>query len=301
MGCRCRGAPLSCYNGAMHTTRWLTALTAAAVLTALAMPAQAADLRLSAISSLGLSCGVAGGRVGLQEGRFGGFIEGAYCTSNVEGQSGKAAFGGGVTFDVFDAGLVSGYVLGGGGFQGSSSVLFAGVGARVGLDLVPVEGFIEAGYQRVSTPLVNVPGPRFALGVTYRMNVGDLGQYAAPVAETSSTSGGSATSGPAECQLTPEADAASARATAVGAANEALDAAASSYSAGFSNFSYRVNTSGVTINGNSARVSGSVTISLTNRSTGERTTSTYSGTVSLVRDGCGWRATGYSRSGGGEG
>ncbi|GGN27445.1 hypothetical protein [Deinococcus daejeonensis] len=286
----------------MRKTRWLTALTAAAALTALDTPAQAADLRLSATSSLGLSCGVAGARAGLQEGRFGGFIEGAYCTSNVEGQSGKAALSGGLTFDVFDAGLISGYVLGGGGFQGSSSVLFAGVGARVGLDLVPVEGFIEAAYQRVSTPLVNVPGPRFAVGITYRINVGDLSQYAAPLAETSSTSGGATgTSGPAQCQLTPEADAASARATAVGAANEALDAAASSYSAGFSNFSYRVSTSGVSINGNSARVSGSVTISLTSRSTGERTTSTYSGTVSLVRDGCGWRATGYSRSGGEEG
>lgn len=283
----------------MLTTRWLTALTATAALTALALPAQAADLRLSATSSLGLSCGVAGGRVGLQEGRFGGFIEGAYCSSNVEGQGGKTALGAGITFDVFDAGLVSGYVLGGGGFQGSSSVLFAGVGARVGLDLVPVEGFVEAGYQRVSTALASVPGPRFAVGITYRMNVGDLSQYATPTTGDASTGGtGEAASGPNECKLTPQEDAESAKATAVGAANEALSAAASSYSAGFSNFSYQVSAGAASINGNSARVAGSVTISLTSRSTGERTTSTHSGTVSLVRDGCGWRATGYSQNGG---
>lgn len=293
---RVQGHPAFVLERSMRKTRWLTALTAAAALTTLATPAQAADLRLSATSSLGLSCGIAGARVGLQEGRFGGFIEGAYCTSNVEGQSGKAAFGGGVTFDVFDAGLVSGYVLGGGGFQGSSSVLFAGVGARVGLDLVPVEGFIEAGYQRVSTPLVNVPGPRFALGVTYRVNVGDLSSMtgAATGGESSEGTGGQS-GAPQVCNVTPEQDEAAVRSATVSAANEALSAAASSYSAGFSNFSYQVNVTGVSINGNTATASGTVTISLTNRSTGQRSTDTYPGTVRLVRSGCGWSATGYTR------
>ena len=79
------------------------------------------------------------------------------------------------------------------------------------------------------------------------------------------------------------------------AAREALSAAASSYAAGFSDFAYDVTVGGVSIDGNSATVSGSVTVSLTSRSSGQRTTETYPGTVTLVREGCGWRPTGYSR------
>lgn len=289
-----QGRPAFVLQRSMRKTRWLTTLTAAAALTSLATPAQAADLRLSATSSLGLSCGVAGARAGLQEGRFGGFIEGAYCTSNVQGESGRGAFGAGLTFDVFDVGLISGYVLAGGGVQGGSSVLFAGVGARAGLDLVPVEGFVEAGVQRVNTILQPIYGPRLTVGVTYRVNVGDLSQYASPVTETGSAVPASA-GVPAQCSLTPQEDAAAASAATVAAAREALSAVASSYSAGFSSFSYDVNVGSVSINGNSATVSGSVTISLTSRASGQRTTDTYPGTVTLVREGCGWRPTGYSR------
>lgn len=293
---RVQGHPAFVLERSMRKTRWLTALTAAAALTSLATPAQAADLRLSATSSLGLTCQVAGGRAGLQEGRFGGFVEGAYCTSNVQGEAGRGAFGAGLTFDVFDAGLVSGYVLAGGGVQGSSTVLFAGVGARVGLDLVPVEGFVEAGVQRVNTVLQPIYGPRLTVGVTYRANVGDLSRYASSVPEGSGIDGGGAPGGaPEQCTLTPQEDAAAASAATVAAAREALSAVASSYSAGFSSFSYDVNVGSVSINGNSATVSGSVTISLTSRASGQRTTDTYPGTVNLVRSGCGWRATGYTR------
>ncbi|GGK90873.1 hypothetical protein GCM10010844_06790 [Deinococcus radiotolerans] len=226
---------------------------------------------------------------------MGGFVQGAYCRTGVQGQGGATAFDAGVTFDVFDAGLVHGYVLGGGGVQAGSGVLFAGVGARVGLDLVPVEGFLEAGVQRVSTVLAPIYGPRLALGVTYRVNVGDLSRFAGTGIGAAVDSAPGASSAPESCNLTSEQDRAAVRSATISAANQVLTAAASSYSAGFSSFSYQVNVGGVSISGNTATVNGSVTITLVPRGSSTATSETYPGTVTLVRSGCGWRATGYSR------
>ena len=64
----------------------------------------------------------------------------------------------------------------------------------------------------------------------------------------------------------------------------------------YSGVSYKITIGGVSINGNSARVSGSVSVQATQNSNGQRVTGSYSGTVSLVRSDCGWQATGYSRS-----
>lgn len=281
-------------RGMLKKARWIAGLSllSAAVLST---QASAADLRLSATSSLGLSCQVAGVRAGLQEGRFGGFVQGALCRTGVQGQGPQAAFDVGLTFDVFDAGLVHGYVLAGGGVQAGSSVLFAGVGARAGLDLVPVEGFLEAGVQRVNTILAPIYGPRLTLGVTYRVNVGDLGRLAGTGGAAAGENVPGSGAAPETCNLTPEQDEAAVRAATVSAANQALTAIASSYSAGFSSFSYKVNVGSVSINGNNATANGSVTINLVARGSNTPTSDTYPGSVNLVRSGCGWRATGYTR------
>ncbi len=102
-------------------------------------------------------------------------------------------------------------------------------------------------------------------------------------------------SAPAGCHLTPEQDRAAARGVASSAANSALSAAALVYAAVYSGVSYQVEITGVGINGNTARVGGKVTVNATQRRSGKAVSDTYGGTVNLVREGCGWQATGYTR------
>ncbi|MBZ9752777.1 hypothetical protein K7W42_18210 [Deinococcus sp. HMF7604] len=254
--------------------------------------ASAADVRLGLNSSLGLGCQVAGVRAGVQEGRLGFYGQAAFCLSNVEGRAGGAAFGVGASFDIFSTAGLTAYALLGGDVQNGTAVVHGGLGLRYGVPLVPVEAYVEAGVQRINTPLQAIFGPRLALGVNYKVNVANLQgtlPTAAPAGEVSSTGA------PASCQLTPEQDAIGAQTTAAAAAESALSAAAGAYAAGFSNFSYKVTTTSSRVVGNSAVVRGSVTISLTSRSSGERITDTYSGIITLERADCGWVATGYSR------
>ncbi|GGM14852.1 hypothetical protein GCM10010841_24260 [Deinococcus aerophilus] len=112
-------------------------------------------------------------------------------------------------------------------------------------------------------------------------------QYTDSAAYTDSTT--------AECKLTPEQDIAAARAVASSAANSALSVAALAYTATYSGVSYKVEITGVGIHGNTAQVGGKVTVKATQRSSGKPVSDTYSGTVNLVREGCGWQASGYTR------
>lgn len=98
------------------------------------------------------------------------------------------------------------------------------------------------------------------------------------------------------CKLTPEQDAANATAAANAAARSALSAAAAAYSAMYSNVSYEISIGEASVNGDSASVSGSITLRGTNRKTGEDVGGTYSGVVSLSRSGCGWAPTGYKQN-----
>lgn len=118
--------------------------------------------------------------IGLQEGRFGVFGEGAYCRSGVDGEAGSAAFGLGATFDLISMGGFTGYALAGANLQNGSPVVYGGVGGRYGLELFPVEGFAEVGVQRLSTDLLAVTGPRVTIGLTYRSFVGPLASLVAP-------------------------------------------------------------------------------------------------------------------------
>ncbi|MGM9321444.1 hypothetical protein [Deinococcus aquaticus] len=281
----------------MFKRNWLTVTAAALSLTAITLPstASAADVTLGLNSSLGLGCQVAGVRAGVRSDRVGLYGQVSYCTSNLEGESGSVAGGGGVTVDLFSAGDVTGYALLGGSFEGGDPVAYAGIGARYGLALVPVEAYLEAGVQRTFTPLAPITAPRFALGINYRVNVANLQGSFSGVADA----GGEGYSGgaPATCNLTPQQDVANAKSAASSAARSALAAAARSYSAVYSNVSYSLNVGSVNVSGNSARVNGSVTLKATLKSSGEAVGGTYSGTVNLVRSDCGWSATGYTRSG----
>lgn len=260
--------------------------------------AGATDLKLGLNSSLGLGCPVVAGRFGVQVDRIGVYGQVGYCSSNVQGQSGSVTFGGGLSVDLFTASNVTTYALIGGDIQGNNGVLHGDVGLRYGIALIPVEGYLEAGVQRTSTALGPVIGPRIALGITYRVDAGNLqGTIPAPLKLDDGTPTTTYTgTAPAECNLTQEADIASARGAASSAANDGLSAAANSVRAAYSDIGYSITITGVGIDGNSARVGGQVKVSATQRSTGQRVSGTYGGTVSLVRDGCGWRATGYTRS-----
>lgn len=261
--------------------------------------AGAADIRLGLNSSVGLGCQIVGGRVGFQEGRFGIYGQGAYCTSNVEGQSGTGAFGGLITGDLFTFGNVTTYALVGAEVQGSNTALQGGLGLRYGIALLPVEAYVEVGAQRISTALQPIIGPRLAVGVNYRLNVATLqGQIPAPLVFEDGTTNQYAGSAPEECKLTPEQDIASARSAARAAANEGLGAAASAYGAAYSSVSYKIEITSVGINGNVGSAGGKVTISATQNSNGQRVSGTYGGTIKLVRSGCGWQATGFTRNDG---
>ncbi|MCD0169451.1 hypothetical protein [Deinococcus sp. 23YEL01] len=280
----------------MFKRNWLTLTAAALSLTAITLPstASAADVTLGLNSSLGLGCQVAGVRAGLRSDRVGVYGQLSYCTSNLESESGSLSGGGGLTVDLFSAGDVTGYALVGGSVEGGDPVAYAGLGARYGLQLVPVEAYVEAGVQRAFTSLAPITAPRFSVGVSYRMFVENLqGAAVTPTNAQGESSGGGGA--PADCKLTAEQDASNARSAATSAARSALAAAARSYSSVYSNVSYSVFVGTTSISGSSARVSGSVTLKATLRSSGESVGGTYSGTVNLVRAGCGWNATGYTQ------
>lgn len=288
--------------------------TALAALTA--STAQAADVRLGLNTSATLGCEVGAVRAGLQEGRFGGFLQGGYCTSNVQGQPGSAAFGGGLTFDFYQSPSLSAY-----GLVGASTSLggniYGGVGARYGVPLLPVEAYIEGGLARTSTAIGTLTSPRFALGINYVWRGLDLSQANAGESRPSNISapgtgglnvdrngtGTAAPEGPggtppANCNVSPDADAAAAESAARSAAQQALSSAAAAYSAIYSNVSYDISVGSANISGNRATVTGTLNLRATNRATGEPVSGTYSGVVTLVRSGCGWVATGYRQNGG---
>lgn len=269
---------------------------------ALSGHAHAVDAKLGLNSSLSLGCQVAGVRAGIQAEKVGAYAQAAYCSSNLEGKAGTVAFGAGLSYDLFRAGNVTTYALIGADLQNQSGVLHGGLGARYGIALLPVEAYLEAGVQRITTALQPVYGPRAALGISYRINVDNVrlqGKIPAPLTLDDGTGNTTtyAGSAPAECQLTAEQDIGSARGAATAAADEGLSAAASAYSSVYSNVGYRITVGSVGINGNSAQVGGTVRITATKKATGEKVSGTYGGTVNLVREGCGWRATGYKRGG----
>ncbi len=262
-------------------------------------PAGAADVRLGLNSSAGLGCQIVGGRVGFQEGRFGLYGQGSYCTSNVEGKAGSGAFGGLITGDLFTFSNVTTYALLGAEIQGGNTAVQGGLGLRYGLALLPVEAYVEVGAQRISTALQPVIGPRLAVGVNYRLNVTSLqGVIPAPLVLENGETVQYAGSAPEECKLTPEQDIAQARSAAQAAANEGLGAAASAYGAAYSNVSYKIEITSVGINSNVGTAGGKVTITATQKSNGQRVSGTYGGTIKLVRSGCSWQATGFTRSDG---
>ncbi|MFB0640528.1 hypothetical protein [Deinococcus radiodurans] len=286
------------------------------MLTALvAGTASAADVRLGLNTSATLGCEVAGVRAGVQEGRFGGYIQGSYCTSNVQGESGAGAFGGGLTVDFYQSLTLNAYgQLGAVSQPNGNPSIYGGVGVRYGIPLVPVEAYLEGGVSHRSTIIGGLTAPRFALGLNYvwrGVNLNEISggesrpsNISAPGtgglnvdASGSGTGGSGGAPAPTQCNVSPEADAAAARSAADAAARSALSSAATAYSAIYSNVSYDISVGNANVNGNSATVTGTITLRATNRTNGEPVSGTYSGVVTLSRSGCGWVATGYRQNG----
>ncbi|WP_161880360.1 hypothetical protein [Deinococcus alpinitundrae] len=270
-------------------------LTLTVLASALAAPsAHAADIRLGLNTSAALGCQIVGVRAGVQSDRISVYGQASYC--NAQNASG-ASFGAGVSYDVAKFNNLNLYLLGGIDTLPSGSLAASvGAGVRYSTPLLPVEGYLEAGAQFIRSSLVTVPGPRLALGINYRISVENLqGSMVPDPKQADATSVQYAGSAPAECNLTQEQDVASARATARSAASSGLSDAAGAYGAVYSGISYTVTVGGVSISGGSAKVSGSVKISATQRSSGEKVGGTFGGTINLTRSGCGWRATGYTQ------
>ena len=266
----------------------LTLLTAAP-------QASAADIRLGLQTTAALGCQVAGVRGGVYSSRLGLYGQVAYCKS---GDSSGASFGAGISFDVAHINNFTPYLLAGiDTLPTGSLAVNAGLGLRYSTPLLPIEGYIEGGAQFINSALLGtLPGPRLALGLNYRLSVDNLqGRMVADPLSAQPESIQYSGSAPAECNLTPEQDAAAARGVAQGAASSGVSDAVGAYSAAYSGVGYTVKVGGVSINGNSAKVSGSVKLSATQRSNGKAVGGTYGGTITLTRQGCGWRATGYTR------
>lgn len=268
----------------------LTALASAFA----ASPAHAADIRLGLNTSASLGCQIVGLRAGVQSDRIGVYGQVSYCNAP---KGTGASFGGGVSYDVARFNNINLYLLGGIDTLPSGSLAASvGAGVRYSTPLLPIEGYLEAGAQFIRSSLVTVPGPRLALGVNYRLSVENLqGSMVPDPKRDDATSVQYAGTAPADCKLTQEQDVASARSTASSAASSGLSDAAGAYGAAYSNVSYNVSVGGVSISGNSAKVSGSVKISATQRGNGQPVGGTFGGTINLTRDGCGWRATGYTQ------
>ncbi|WP_293913496.1 hypothetical protein [Deinococcus sp.] len=272
-------------------TRGLALMTA---LTAAASTAHAADIRLGLNTSASLGCQIVGLRGAFHQDRLGLYGSVSYCTSPA-----GASFGGGVSFDVAKLNNFTPYVLAGLDTLPSGSLATnVGAGVRYGTPLFPAEGYLEVGAQFIRTALgVTIPGPRLALGVNYRLSIDNLkGTLIADPIQNQPESVKYAGTAPEECKVTQAQDVASARGTASSAVNSGVSDALGAYSAAYSNLSYTVQVGGVSIDGNSAKVSGSVSFKGTERASGSPFSGTYGGTVTLTRDGCGWRATGYTRS-----
>ncbi|AZI42496.1 hypothetical protein EHF33_06810 [Deinococcus psychrotolerans] len=268
---------------------------ASALAASSASNASAADIRLGLNTSAALGCQIVGLRAGVQSEKISVYGQVSYC--NAQNATG-ASFGGGVSYDVAQFSNFKLYLLGGIDTLPSGSLAAnLGVGTRYSTPLLPVEGYIEAGAQLIRGTLANVPGPRLSLGVNYRLSVENLQGTLVPDPKQESTSVQYAGAAPVDCKLTQEQDVASARGTASSAASAGLSDAAGGFGAVYGNINYTVSVGGVSISGNSAKVSGSVKISATQRSNGENVGGTFGGTINLTRDGCGWRATGYTQSG----
>jgi hypothetical protein len=274
-----------------RTLLLLSTLTAAS-----ATSASAADIRLGLNTSASLGCQIVGARGAFHQDRLGLFGSISYC--NAPGGSG-GSFGGGVSFDVAKFGNFTPYVLAGLDTLPSGSLATnVGAGVRYGTPLFPAEAYLEAGAQFIRTALGDtIPGPRLALGLNYHLSIDNLkGTLIADPIQNDPTSVKYSGTAPEECKVTQAQDVASARGTASSAVNSGVSDALGAYSAAYTGLTYTVKVGGVSIDGNSAKVSGSVSFKGTERASGSPFSGTYGGTVNLTRDGCGWRATGYTRS-----
>ncbi len=258
--------------------------------------AHAADIRLGLNTSAALGCQIVGARVGVQQNIVGVYGQVSYCSA--PGASGPS-FGGGVHVDITKFNNFTAYGLAGIDTLPSGSLaLNVGAGLRYSTLLLPVEGYLEGGVQFIRSNLLGtVPGPRLALGVSYRLTAENLqGSMVPDPLSAQPNNVQYSGNAPETCNLTQAQDVASARSVAQSAASSGLSDAAGAYGAVYSNISYTVNVGAVSINGNSAKVSGSVVLKAVQRSNNKPVGGTFGGTINLTREGCGWRATGYTQS-----
>ena len=100
----------------------------------------------------------------------------------------------------------------------------------------------------------------------------------------------------AGCSTSAQAQAEAARAVAKSAAQETLSSKAALYRLMYDDIRYGVNVGKAEVNGNKARVTGSITLQGKERLSGKAMGQTFQGVVFLTKNGCNWQATGYQQS-----
>lgn len=268
----------------------LQSMVALAVVSALTVggQARAADIHAGVTSSAGLGCGLYGGRVGFN-------VEGVGLYGLVQSCGTAASLGLHLQYEFFRQTNLRAYGFVEGATRASGNAIGAGVGVRSRMVGAPLDLFAEIGVARVQSPFLGFrPEPRLSLGLMYRLSVPtSLLTGEGFIIDFSQGGSGLGFS----CTPVENDDAADLEALASAAASAALADAAASYGALFRNIDYSFSVGGTSISGNTARVSGTINLSGTNRLTGEALAGSFSGFVTLAKTDCGWTVTGYQQTG----
>lgn len=280
----------SCYKQSMKLQSMVTLIVVGGL--ALGGQARAADIHVGMTSSAGLGCGVYGARAGFNVQRTGLYLLAQECGR-------RASVGLNFQYELVSNPVWRLY----GFFEGTSRAtgyaVGGGAGARYRLPNAPLDLFAEVGASRVNTALVGArTEPKITLGALFRLEVPDsllsgegfLADLSRPGSIGSSVG----------CVAVEGAGSDDGVVTdlASQAVTSALAEAASSYAAIFRDISYSFAVGETTVSGNTARVSGTLNLSGTNRLTGEQLAGSFGGFVTLAKTACGWTVTGYQQTGG---
>lgn len=273
------------------------------------------DVCLGLNISVIFGCEVVGVCVGVQEGCFGGYIQGLYCISNVQGEFGVGVFGGGLMVDFYQLFMFNVYGQFGVVLQlnGNFSI-YGGVGVCYGILLVLVEVYLEGGVLYCSIIIGGLIVFCFVLGFNYvwcgvnfneisggescLSNISVFGMGGLNVDVSGSGMGGSGgVFVLMQCNVSFEVDVVVVCSVVDVVVCSVLFLVVMVYSVIYSNVSYDILVGNVNVNGNSVIVIGIIILWVINCINGELVSGIYSGVVIFLCSGCGWVVIGYCQNG----